>query len=36
MTPDMGPYIAAAWLLSLAVLGGYAAYVIWRFQGRER
>jgi hypothetical protein len=36
MTPDMGPYIATAWFVSLLALSTYTGFVLWRFQNRER
>jgi hypothetical protein len=36
MTPDMAPFIAAAWAISAAVLAGYAAFAVHRYRNRER
>ncbi len=36
MTPDMGPYIAAAWLISALTLGGLTAWALWGYQRRGR
>lgn len=36
MTPDMGPYIAAAWLLSAASLSGLTLWAVIQYQRRDR
>lgn len=35
MTPNMAPFIALAWAISAAALGGYVGWALWRFQKRN-
>jgi hypothetical protein len=36
MTPNMAPFIAAAWTISAAALAGYASFALIRYRRRDR
>lgn len=36
MEPNMGPYIALAWLISVAGLSAVTGFSLWRYHRRNR